>query len=335
MDDLARDIKKIRSLLNLPSDTIPGVGKRSKYRHITCWGNGIGSEKGQFGEGPKDIAVGPDGNIYVSDPGNFRILRFSTSGEYLGEIGLRNNIPVFHDGCDLFIEKIDCVCDITSITSGDDGLIYAVIPGPEIYKYELSGNLLEHFYINDNNKYYKTGFFAISSIRVKNNYIYVTDEDRHRILKLDSHGSIVKKWGEKGTGDGQFNSPHGMAIDSDSFVYVTDSDNLRVQKFDTDGNFIKKWGIADEKLHKFMPMGIAVDSENNVYVGGLYEMQAIKFDPDGNVITNIGEENIMVETRAIAVDKKGCVYVADLYGQMVHKFAPKFVRKNGMIRLFH
>jgi len=45
-----------------------------------------------------------------------------------------------------------------------------------------------------------------------------------------------------GTGDGQFNSPHGVFVDPSGNVFVVDTNNHRIQKFDTQGVFLAKWG---------------------------------------------------------------------------------------------
>ena len=52
---------------------------------------------------------------------------------------------------------------------------------------------------------------------------------------------FVKEWGTAGSGDGQFNSPFGVAVDSNGDVYVADTGNHRIQKFKNNvrfGNFI-------------------------------------------------------------------------------------------------
>ena len=43
--------------------------------------------------------------------------------------------------------------------------------------------------------------------------------------------SFITKWGSFGEGDGQFNLPEGVAVDSSGNVYVTDLENARIQKF--------------------------------------------------------------------------------------------------------
>ena len=68
--------------------------------------------------------------------------------------------------------------------------------------------------------------------------IYVADGyGNARVAKYDRNGKWIKNWGSRGTGQGQFNIVHGIAIDAQGNVYVGDEGNKRVQVFDTEGVF--------------------------------------------------------------------------------------------------
>ena len=48
---------------------------------------------------------------------------------------------------------------------------------------------------------------------------------------------FLLSFGGPGTGNGQFNDPEGVAVDSGGNIYVADTVNNRIQKFDSSGNF--------------------------------------------------------------------------------------------------
>src|ERR1700752_4714696 len=61
-----------------------------------------------------------------------------------------------------------------------------------------------------------------------------------RVAKVDKDGNWIKSWGDRGTGPGQFNTPHSIATDAKGNVYVADRGNHRIQVFDNDGNFLRQ-----------------------------------------------------------------------------------------------
>ncbi len=63
--------------------------------------------------------------------------------------------------------------------------------------------------------------------------VYVADMLNNRIQKFDSSDNFITKWGSRGTGDGEFDHPNAVAVDSKSGnVYVGDFDkNNRIQVF--------------------------------------------------------------------------------------------------------
>jgi sugar lactone lactonase YvrE len=64
-----------------------------------------------------------------------------------------------------------------------------------------------------------------------------------RVAKYDRNGDWVKSWGERGTGPGQFNLPHAIAVDRNNHVYVGDRSNRRIQVFDAEGKFLRMFTI--------------------------------------------------------------------------------------------
>jgi hypothetical protein len=61
----------------------------------------------------------------------------------------------------------------------------------------------------------------------------VADAGNDRIQKFDGSGNFLLAWGSEGSGNGQFNLPHGVAVDAAGNLYVADNFNHRIQKFTT------------------------------------------------------------------------------------------------------
>ncbi len=110
---------------------------------------------------------------------------------------------------------------------------------------------------------------------------YVVEERRHKVLKFDSSGALIKVFGgRRGHGNGQFYYPFHVAVGSDDSVYVSDYGNSRVQKFDENGNWKQNFGYVQRAS------GVGVDSDGNVYVGARYTGRVHKFNPAGRQLTS-------------------------------------------------
>ena len=62
------------------------------------------------------------------------------------------------------------------------------------------------------------------------------------LAALSDNVQLISTWGSVGTGDGQFRTPIGVAVDRSANVYVADYGNHRVQMFSSDGEFLMTWG---------------------------------------------------------------------------------------------
>ncbi len=92
----------------------------------------------------------------------------------------------------------------------------------------------------------ETHFNGPSDVLVApNGDIFVADghgeKTNARIVKFSKDGKFIKAWGKEGTGPGEFNVPHGLAMDSAGRLFVADRANNRLQIFDQDGKFLAEW----------------------------------------------------------------------------------------------
>lgn len=72
--------------------------------------------------------------------------------------------------------------------------------------------------------------------------MYVSDGyGNARVHKFAPDGHLLLSWGEPGAGPGQFNLPHGIAVDAEERVYVADRENSRVQIFNRHGQILGEW----------------------------------------------------------------------------------------------
>ena len=82
------------------------------------------------------------------------------------------------------------------------------------------------------------------------------------MVKFSSNGEFEFQWGSKGPNEGEFDLPHGVAVDRHGQVYVADRSNSRIQIFDRDGSFVSQWKAAE--LGR--PYAIDIGSDGKVYV---------------------------------------------------------------------
>ena len=159
---------------------------------------------------------------------------------------------------------------------------------------------------------------------VPNGNIFVADghggDSNARIVKFDKEGKFIKTWGKKGSGPGEFDTPHGLVLDPQGRLLVADRGNSRIQVFDQEGRFITEWkqwgrpsGIALDRTGQMY----AADSESGtanvnptlkrgVRIGALRDGKIRFFvpDPEGTDLPGGGGRE------GIAVDRDGVVYLA-------------------------
>ena len=165
--------------------------------------------------------------------------------------------------------------------------------------------------------------------------IFVADghggESNARIVKLAPDGTTLKTWGKKGAEPGEFNEPHGIALDSQGRVFVADRVNARIQIFDQDGKFLAEWRQFGR------PSAVFIDKDDLIYVADSQtEDPACAPDPgchrgirigsarDGTVKYFIPRPNPDTDKsggEGVAADAAGNVFAGENVGKGIRKYA--------------
>ena len=180
--------------------------------------------------------------------------------------------------------------------------------------------------------------------------------------------TFLFKFGSPGSGEGQYNVPLALSVDSSGNIYVADRDNNRIQKFDKDGNFLRMWGFGvQDGKNEFqictnstkpcragiggrgdgqfgLTNGVAADISGNVYIldNGRFGSEPSRiqvFNSQGNFLFKFGSGGLGIST-----DGKINIYVADFINNRIQVFdaTGKFLFQfgafgtgNGQFRLPH
>jgi DNA-binding beta-propeller fold protein YncE len=147
---------------------------------------------------------------------------------------------------------------------------------------------------------------------------FVTDGyGNARVLKFDRTGKLLKQWGTKGKGEGEFNLPHSICLDAKGRVLVGDRENNRVQVFDAEGKFIEQWKDSGA------PYGLFLAGDRLFVADGRANWVRV-LGSDGKARGRFGEKGTAAGQfqmpHMLCVDSRGDVYVAEVTNKRIQKF---------------
>jgi streptogramin lyase len=164
-----------------------------------------------------------------------------------------------------------------------------------------------------------------------NGDIFVADghggDTNARIVKFTKEGKFIKAWGKKGTGPGEFDTPHMLAMDSAGRLFVADRVNNRIQIFDQDGRFLTEWKQFGR------PSGIYINKNDIIYVSdsqsdgkvnpGFGQGIRVGTVKDGKVVAYIPETKELGALEGIAADDTGNIYAGYTNTMNLRRFVKK------------
>jgi len=253
---------------------------------------------------PAGVAVNSKGHIYVFHRGKHPLMEFDPSGKFIRSIA-----------DDLFVTAHMVRIDVgDNIWTTDIGSHVVLKFSPEgrvllaLGRMRLPGDDVLHF-----NQPTDVAFDRDGNIFVTDGY------GNSRVLKFDRYGNPLLGWGMKGSGPGQFDTPHTIAIDGD-LVYVGDRENARIQIFDTSGRFLREWRLGH-------PFGLFITPDHFIYMGDAIAGRILKIDRDGRIIGSLrGPERGQgrhFDPHEIALAKDNSIFTAEVLGWRAQKFRLK------------
>ncbi len=170
----------------------------SWVRSIYGWGQELLSQ-------PTDVEVGPDGTIWTTDPARARVIGFNPDGTLRAVI--QTGEPASGEGLIMRPEGlgVDENGDVLIADFGNNKIIVFDAYSRFIREWSVPSPL----------------DVAVGPDRIAVSTVF-------GIAFFDREGTYITKWGTRGREVGQFDIPHGIAVDEEGAVYVADSQNARV-----------------------------------------------------------------------------------------------------------
>jgi sugar lactone lactonase YvrE len=283
------------------------------------------------------VAVDREGHIWIAercganscagsmlDP----IMEFDAHGTFIKAFGA--GMLLFPHG--IFIDHADHIW----VTDGHVG----EGKGDDVLEFDRNGKLLRTLGTPGISGNGPETFHEPNAVLVApNGNIFVSDghepgQGNARVVKFSPDGKFIRQWGTHGSGPGQLEAPHTLAMDSKGRLFVGDRGNNRLQIFDQDGALLAVWTQFSR------PSGMFIDQHDVLYVtdsesravdgyghhpgwkrgiriGSAADGKLTAFIPDPepdptHVITSGGE--------GITVDAQGNIYSAEVGPRAVVKY---------------
>lgn len=222
---------------------------------------------------PQAIAINPEGQVFVVDTGNNRVIQFDQHGKFIYSVG----------GFGWEKEQFDQPLDISAKIGLD--IFVADFNNQRIERYDKNLNYISSFY-SDPLASPDLQFGFPSSVDIsKHGELFICDNENNRVLKINSFGEPEFSFGDFNWGEGKLEHPVRVEVTPWDQVLVVDDATSEIVVFDYYGNFIARFG--KDTLKK--PRGLAIDNFKQIFVADTGNHRVVLFDRNYRVIFSWGK----------------------------------------------
>lgn len=195
------------------------------------------------------MTVDVEGNLFVSDQGNNRIIKFNPNLTPVREIG------GYGDDGGLFKQPVDVVVD------NDNRVLVSDAANRRIQQLDTALIYRSQMRLEDPDEPLKFG--APSGIAVtRDGSLRIADHERSDLIFLNNAGVFEKIVGDLGYRGGQLSDPQGVVVDKDDNVFVCDAGNGRIAIYDKYGEFQR--AIVIDGLER--PVSVIIEGSDRLWI---------------------------------------------------------------------
>lgn len=273
---------------------------------------GAGSAEGQL-NGPRGVAVGADGSIYVVDSRNARVQQYGPDGVFIRAVGSAGSGPG-----QLGLNAAAGGGGPNGLAIADDGSIFVADTwNHRITVFAADGAPLRTWGqfadLQDSADAQQQlgSFYGPRGIVIHGGLVYVTDTGNERVQVFDQQGTLVRAFGGAGDGDGKLREPVGIAVAADGTILVADSHNGRIARFNADGSWRDAWPVAQWAGLQYFEPWLALGDDGTTYATTSTLGEIVQLDSTGREAEAIGKGTLRQPFGVAVSPGGGSLLVAD------------------------